>query len=206
MNLITTPYPDVWYGETDIHTNTKVVLRKESITCCGLSGGDFIHCMNTPRDLIAFLSALTPQAPCASQNKISTDLPKLQEKWFTAISQCYTDEKGWVSDPRPIIAEMTSEIWFTHGQPLIRFSLIVEGTVCDLLTHHILAKRLHAVLTWWSVHEATAEEQKKVGSPSEKTLQEMGKESIARAINLYNHGTYELTGLDAYIPSSARRA
>jgi len=201
VNLITTSYLDIWYDTDDLHSDTRIIIRKESVTCCGFSGGDFIHCMNTPNDLISSLSALTPQKPHKSQNCNSTeddeniDLVEISEKWFSALRKCYEKEKGWIADPEPIIASMTDEIWFSHGWPLIRFSLIMQGTLCEFLQKPIFSDRLHAVLSWWYQNEAT-EKEKEIYQPLlKKTIEEMNVEAIARAINLYNHGTYELTGL-----------
>jgi len=179
-------------------------IRKESVTCCGCSGGDFIHCMNTPHDLIPFLSALTPQRPCTSQKSNDTkdreksDLIEIREKWFSALATCYSDEKGWIADPEPIIALMTDEIWFSHGQPLIRFSLTMQGTLCEFLTQQFFSGRLHQVFSWWCQNEATAEEKEIYTPLLKRPVKEMGVEAIVQAINLYNHGTYELTGLYQY--------
>jgi hypothetical protein len=177
-----------------------MLIRKESVTCCGCSGGDFIHCMNTPNDLITFLLALTPQKPCKSQNNndIEDDekfkLTEVREKWFSALVKCYNEEKGWIADPEPIIASMTDEIWFSCGQPLIRFSLTMQGTLCEFLSQQIFSDRLHAVLSWWYQNEATAEEKENYMPLLKRTVKEMSVEAITQAINLYNHGTYELTG------------
>ena len=200
MKLITTSYPDIWYDTNDLHTDTRILIRKESVTCCGCSGGDFIHCMNTPNDLITLLLALTPQKPRKSQNCYDTedgekvDLIEIREKWFSALVKCYDSEKGWIADPKPIIASMTDEIWFSHGQPLIRFSLTMQSTLCEFLSQQVISDRLHAVLFWWYHNEATAEEKEKYMPLLKKTVKEMNVEAITRAINLYNHGTYELTG------------
>ena len=198
MKLLTTSYPDIWYDANDIHTSTKILIRKESVTCCGCSGGDFIHCMNTPNDLTTFLLALTPQKPHKSQNSNETEesskLTKIREKWLSALIKCYDSEKGWIADPEPIIAFMTDEIWFSHGQPLIRFSLTMQGTLCEFLNQQIFSDRLHAVLSWWCQNEATPEEKDNYMPLLKKVVKEMSAEAIARAINLYNHGTYELTG------------
>jgi hypothetical protein len=156
--------------------------------------------MNAPNDLIAFLLALTPQQPHKSQNcsdgedDEKVDLTEIREKWFSALVKCYGEEKGWIADPEPIIASMTDEIWFSHGQPLIRFSLTMQGTLCEFLSQQIFSDRLHAVLSWWYHNEATAEEKEKYMAFLKKPVKEMSLEVIARAINLYNHGTYELTG------------
>jgi len=156
--------------------------------------------MNTPNDLITFLLTLTPQRPHTSQNcnDIENDekaeLTEIREKWFSALVKCYDSEKGWIADPESIIVSMTDEIWFSHGQPLIRFCLTMQGSLCEFLSQQIFADRLHAVLSWWYQNEATAEEKANYMPLLKKTVKEMSVEAIARAINLYNHGTYELTG------------
>lgn len=201
MKLITTSYPDIWYDTNDLHTHTRMLIRKESVTCCGWSGGDFIHCMNTPNDLIAFLLALTPQRPLRSQSSNDTEdsensnLIEIREKWFSALVKCYSEEKGWITDPEPIIVLMTDEIWFSHDQPLIRFSLTMQGTLCEFLTQQFFSDRLHEVFSWWCQNEATAEEKEIYAPLLKNPVKKMSVEAITQAINLYNHGTYELTGL-----------
>ena len=201
MNIITTKSPDIWYDADDLKSHTKVIIRKESVTCCGCSGGDFIHCMNTPHDLILFLAALTPQRPYDpqkdgnSETDEQSELIDIREKWFAALIHCYDEEKGWITDPEQVIASMTKEIWFSHGQPLIRFHLVQHGTICEFLSQSFFSDRLHAVLSWWYHNEATPEEKENYTQNLQKSVAEMGRDAIARAINLYNHGTYELTGL-----------
>ena len=195
MNVITNSPPDIWYDANDLHSHTKVIIRKQSVTCCGYSGGDFIHCINSPHDLISFLLLLTPQNPCGKQCDNDTELIELRDTWFSVLTDCYDEEKGWTADPEPIIAAMTDEIWFADNQPLIRFNLSMQGTLRDLLEQPVFSERLHAVLSWWYHNEAVPEEKENYAPILQKEVKEMGGEAIARAINLYNHGTYELTGL-----------
>ncbi|MDR2855242.1 MAG: hypothetical protein LBV40_03685 [Methanomicrobiales archaeon] len=201
MKIITTNAPDIWYDADDLQSHTRVIIRKESVTCCGCSGGDFIHCINTPHDLIVFLSALTPQKPYEPQKEKNdvtnerSELIDIQEKWFSALTHCYDQKKGWIAEPEQVIASMTNEIWFSQGQPLIRFSLAMQGSLCEFLTQPFYSDRLHAVLSWWYHNEATPEEKENYTQILQKPVAEMGRAAIARAMNLYNHGTYELTGL-----------
>jgi hypothetical protein len=201
MKIITTEAPDIWYDADDLQSHTRVIIRKESVTCCGCSGGDFIHCVNTPHDLILFLSALTPQKPYEAHKERNneadeeSELTDIREKWFSTLIRCYDEKKGWITDPDQIIASMTKEIWFSRGQLLIRFSLAIQGNLCEFLMQPFFSARLHAVLSWWYHNEATPEEKENHMQILQKPVAEMGKNTIARAINLYNHGTYELTGL-----------
>ena len=201
MKIITTKTPDIWYDADDLQPHTRVIIRKESVTCCGCSGGDFIHCVNTPHDLILFLSALTPQKPYKPQKETNNEtddkskLSDIREKWFLTLMNCYNEKKGWIEDPSQVIASMTKEIWFSHAQPLIRFNLEMQGSLCEFLTQPLFSDRLHAVLSWWYHNEATPEEKENYTQTLQKPVTEMGRDAIALAVNLYNHGTYELTGL-----------
>ena len=206
MKIITTKTPDIWYDADDLQPHTRIIIRKESVTCCGCSGGDFIHCVNTPHDLILFLSALTPQKPYEPHKERNnetddrseddkSELLDIREKWFLALMNCYDEKKGWIEDPSQVIASMTKEIWFSHAQPLIRFNLVMQGSLCEFLTQSFFSGRLHAVLSWWYHNEATSEEKENYTQILQKPVTEMGRDAIALAVNLYNHGTYELTGL-----------
>jgi hypothetical protein len=74
----------------------------------------------------------------------------------------------------------------------------MQGTLCEFLTQQFFSDRLHEVLSWWCRNEATPKE-KEIYTPLLKSpVKEMGVKAITQAINLYNHGTYELTGLYQY--------
>jgi len=204
MQVIPGDTPDVWFEPDDLSSTSLIIIKKESVTCCGFLGGDQILIIRSSSHFAELLSCYRPVAPYQDREK-QTENPgaTLQDKRTRILStlssetfDCNRYPAERTSRWKDLLTQINQTIWFSGVQNPFRYELILIGDIQTFLSGPIYPDRLMRCLTWWFIHEAEPEE--KISNSSLETQKNLTWPSdlhlIVRAVNLYNHGTYELTG------------
>ncbi len=204
MKVIPGDQPDVWFDPDDLSSTSLIIIRKESVTCCGFLGGDQILIIRSGACFADLLSHYRPVVPYQEREKqagVQKDLllKKRDELISTLKSEpflCDARSAGSMSRWSDLLSQINQTVWFSGKNTPFRYELILQGDIQTFLSGSLYPDRLMTCLTWWYTNEAEPEErqlysslrtQKNLSWPADHDL-------IVRAVNLYNHGTYELTG------------
>lgn len=197
-------HPDVWFDSGDLTAGSIILIRRESITCCGFLGGDSIQIIRSGAAFADLLEVYQLALPHYKQNQTSmVPFPDLLERKKTILhallspGQCRDKEPAeaipeWIV----LISRINDTVWFSSSSDPFRYELTVLGDIHSFLRDSLYPQRLVKCLHWWYKNEATPGEQdtfpglllkEKLTWPAEHDL-------IIRAVNLYNHGAYEISG------------
>ena len=202
MQIVSKETPDFWFDPTDLTEKSLIVIRRESVTCCGFLGGDKIIVINSGKmcaDLLRHFRLTTPKKEMDKADP--ADSEELQRRALHIISSLHeldnlqsggpADSMSWWQD---LITEMNNTIWFAGAAEPLKVAFDISGDIQTFLKDPVYSKRLIDSLHWWYNYEATHEERRMyVDVLCTDYLQyPIHSDWIIRAINLYNHGSYEV--------------
>ncbi|HWQ68306.1 MAG TPA: hypothetical protein VN372_15735 [Methanospirillum sp.] len=204
MRVTLTSPPDIWYDEEDLTPDSFAIIRSESVTCCGFLGGDTILIVKSGYDLADLLELYRPVLPY-EERITNSDLMGMEivTRHQNIISDLRTPDwsvafkEGDFQRLNFILTKISSSLWYAGQMDPFRFSLKLIGPMSDLITDQTYLKKLVLSLSWWFEHEASAKEKRIFCRVRDLSDLQMPHDAdlIVKALNLYNHGAYELAGL-----------
>lgn len=202
MQIITGEQPDFWYDSTDVTPHTFVIIRRESVTCCGFLGGDTLILVTSGAQLADIIDQFRPVLPFYERNNFFPNLREPHERLLkiqidlrsSSLQEIGNYEMHYqkIDD---ILMRLNDTVWLAGMTDPFRFNLELCGDLSTFLQGPIYPKKLISSLQWWYENEASPEERENYRSipridhlicPDDADL-------IVKSINLYNHGAYELT-------------
>lgn len=200
MKIIPGEWTDIWYDRSDLTDESLIIIRRESITCCGFLGGDTLQIAGAGSSFASLLLQYRPQLPYSDRTESFPGGKEADLRRDGIIASLRSIDRkeggaGRSEEWKRILAAINETIWFGGEQDLFRFSLILLGSPSGLCDDEVYGKRLVACLRWWYLHEASDDERDqyqdicrltRLRYPSDRSL-------IVRGVNLYNHGAYELS-------------
>ena len=206
MRIIPGDYPDIWYETRDLSCESLLIIRRESITCCGFLGGDTIQIIRSGTGFADLLELYRPVIPFHERGPgITDEIPEIQGRrnQILAILRSFTDIEDTepakhISKWQEILTLINHTLWFAGLPDPFRYDLELSGNIQDFLTGSIYPHHLITCLRWWYRNEATSEEREQ--SPMIPVITNLEYPAhydlIIQAINLYNHGAYEVARED----------
>jgi hypothetical protein len=202
MWIISTHPPDFWYESDDISDHSVILIRRESITCCGFLGGDSIAIIPSINQFIRYIKEFRPVLPWSKRQQ-GTEQPENPTLLFQdIISELNEGSPATHQSPEllyeilvPVITRFNEEVWLAADSDPFRFSLDIWKDMNSFLEQSGYTERLLATFRWWYQNEASVKERLQVPDSllSGSFRYPDHSEHLIRAVNLYNHGTYELT-------------
>lgn len=202
MQIRSTNPPDFWYESNDISEHSVILIRKESITCCGFLGGDSIAIIPSVDQFIRYIQEFRPVLPW-SKRQTDTEQPVNPQLIFqTIISELDVGSQATHQSPElffetlvPVVTRFNEEVWLAAGSDPFRYSLNIWKDMNSFLELSGYTERLLSTFRWWCQNEASEKERLQVPDSllSGSFRYPEHSEHLIRAVNLYNHGTYELT-------------
>lgn len=202
MRIIPGERPDFWFDFEDLTSGSLIIIRRESVTSCGFLGGDSLLIVTSGSELAHLLKEYRSVLPRQERiERLSEKLQNLEKRKNNALSSLRAlDEPG---EPEPglnipawedTLTRINETIWFAGNVDLFRFSLEPAGDINTFLEGSVYHSRLITSLHWWYHYEAAPDEQERfIIIPLIENLRyPEHRDLIVRAINLYNHGAYEL--------------
>ena len=194
--------PIIWFEPEDLMEGSLIAIRRESVTCCGFLGGDSILVISSGSacaDLLKSFPATLPwnQRSITYFNSYS-EVESRRARVLSALADLDRTEDGnpafHLAAWQDLFSHISDTIWFPGSANPFRFSMEVIGDIQTFLTGPVYPDRLIASLHWWYQNEATKEERGKYMTLPliDRLIYPEHLEYIIRAINLYNHGTYEV--------------
>ena len=211
MRIIPGDYPDVWFETSDLSSLALLIIRRESITCCGFLGGDTIQIIRSGTGFADLLELYRPVIPYSEREPgIADEIPDIQKR----RDQIFTNLRSFsdIDDNEPanhiskwteFLALINHTLWFAGLPDPFRYELELSGNIHDFLKGITYPDRLITCLRWWYRNEATSEEREQ--TPMIPVISELvypvHHDLIIQAINLYNHGAYEVARGDESVTS-----
>lgn len=202
MRIVSVHPPDFWYESTDITVHSIILIRRESITCCGFLGGDSIAIIPSVEQFIRYIQEFRPVLPWSNRQP-GTEQPVHPQLMFQDILSeldegspvTHQSPELWYETLVPLVTRINEEVWLATGSDPFRFSLEMWKNMNSFLDQSGYAERLLATFRWWYQNEASEEERLEVPESLLTGSFRYPDDSkhLIRAVNLYNHGTYELT-------------
>ncbi len=178
---------------------TLVLTIKESITCCGFLGGDRIVLLTDKTKILSLFSKNKAILPYSERSFPINSLPdEIKKRYIKIFGKIIESNDSNLSDSEfmEIIERINNYLWFSDNTQLFRFKVEFHGEISNFLKNIYYKERLSACLHWWLLNEATIEEKKLFSSKHENSFYlPEDEKKVLKAIYLYNHGTYELSGL-----------
>ncbi len=192
-----------------MRSDTLVVIRKCSRTCCGFLGGDCILFLDTVRDLLAAFREKEAHLPYPERQGHGVDTgPEIRGRTGDTVSERYrslfhafqvlpgSEALSRIPGIIPFIAGIPDQLWFAPERDLFRYSLTPVATVASFISSDFYQVRLVACLKWWYLNEAGLSDREEYPGllSMERLSFPLDENLIQKAVDLYNNGTYELTG------------
>lgn len=194
-----TPISPIFLSFHELTPESVVLQKRESVTCCGFLGGDSLMLVTTCEDLLRYFFRFKPILPPHTNIKIVPNPLQIKERW-DKITDIFTPPDKKLQDYeylQDMVSQVPSLLWFSSGEQLLRFSLQVWPDISSFLSQSGYQEKLVKTFLWWYKREATLEEREQFHKYS--MLTEFSypdhAHAIIQAINLYNHGAYELSAL-----------
>jgi len=191
--------PSFWFEPDDLTPETLILLKRESSTCCGFLGGDVIILATTGDALFSVLNTFVPMIPKTiplhqdeSEQSISQRMKSLTSL-FTPGMMPITKIPGYEDK----IRQIQDTLWFSSGRDIFRFNLEYWPDLFSFFDGTDYQIRLMKSLQWWLISEAD-ERDREIFSMDRDALSFALPDNtrhLIQAINLYNHGAYELSSL-----------
>jgi hypothetical protein len=194
--------PDVWFETGDLSKGSIVAIWRESVTCCGFLGGDRILVISSGHACADLLKEYRSVLPWIQRKNTSNPHPGLESRRARVLSALQNLDIPGDAEPsanisawQDLFSHISDTIWFGGSSDPFRFSLEVIGDIQTFLAGPVYPDRLISSLHWWYQNEATKEERGKflVIPLIDHLLYPEHDDYIIRSINLYNHGTYEVS-------------
>ena len=204
MRIIPGAQPDLWYDVSDLTSRTLVILKRESVTCCGFLGGDSIILASSGDQLAEIFHHFRPVLPYQDRTGSPSDMKEAENRISGIMNQLHSAilQETEISDGSyhildTILIQLNKDVWLAGISDPFRFHLEICGDLNTFLKGPVYPGRLLSSLLWWYRNEASDKEQKHYPEIPRITqlMYPQNIEEIVRSINLYNHGTYEMTRL-----------
>jgi len=191
--------PSFWFEPDDLTHETLILLKRESSTCCGFLGSDVVILATTGDDLQLALRSFVPMIPKTKtlhQGESEQSIPQR----VNYIGSLFTPGmRPIIKNPEyeEKIGQIKDTLWFSSGQDIFRFNLECWPDIFSFFDATDYQIRLLKTLQWWLKYEADEIEREIYSIDSDVPLFSLPSHTrhLVQAINLYNHGAYELSSL-----------
>lgn len=191
--------PSFWFEPDDLTADTIFLLKRESSTCCGFLGGDVIILATTGDDLLTLLKTFVPMIPKDQGSSVDLSEQGIPQRMnyitslFTPGMMPLKEIPGFEEK----IIGMKDTLWFSSGQDIFRFNIECWADISSFFKGTDYQNRLIKSLQWWLMNEADGIDRERFGADSGMVSFSFPYHipHIVQAINLYNHGAYELSSL-----------
>lgn len=191
--------PSFWFEPGDLTSDTLIFQKRESTTCCGFLGGDVIILATTGDDLLSVLNTFVPMIPKTDTPDHGGPQQDISERMDLLTSSFCPGTHPIKNSPdyAEKIQMINKMLWFSSGADIFRFSLEFWTDIYSFLKGTDYEIRFLKTLTWWLLCEADVYEKEKYSFDGETKSFILPERipQLVQAINLYNHGAYELSSL-----------
>jgi hypothetical protein len=201
MQIKTGEYPDIWFEPDDLTPDSLIAIRRESVTCCGFLGGDSILIIRSGEVFAEIISHFRPVLPWkdrlnhgSAHGDINESAKKIITSFINLDKISKTGPAGTIVQWQKLLHDMNETVWFAKSADPYKFQIDISGDIHTFLEDRVYSSRLITSLHWWYANEADPKEREQfVLLPlTDQLSYPKDHELIIKAINLYNHGAYEM--------------